>query len=51
MKSQTERERRENFISGKEAVVMIAIAVMVKAESETGKLISEKVAASVVAVL
>ena len=30
---------------------MIAIAVMVKAESETRKLISEKVAASVVAVL
>jgi len=48
---ESERERRENFISGKEAVVMIAVAVMGKAESETGKLISEKVAASVVAVL
>jgi hypothetical protein len=36
-----ERERGGDFISGKEAV-----AVMGKAESETGKLISEKVAAA-----
>ena len=41
-----ERERGK-FISGKEAVVMIAVAVMGKAESETGKLISEKVAVAV----
>jgi len=54
VKSQRERERereKENFVSGKESVDMIAVAVMGKAESETGKLISEKVAASVVAVL